>query len=103
MLGNSLLGDRQLGEAEIGTRAPIYYTVTDTLTKSDGFLIDVVVVKDDTITKTEEYSIGTAFSAEDTLTKHERQSALVNGSPVSLLWRKVAKTITTLWTKTPKP
>ena len=103
MIGDSLLGNRQLGEAEIGTRAPIYYTVSDTLTKSDSFFIDVTLGKDETITKTEEFSIETEFGTEDTITKHDRQSALVNGSPVSLIWRKIAKIINTIWTKTPKP
>ena len=104
MLGDSLLGNRQLGEAEIGTRAPIYYTVSDTLTKSDGFFIDVAFGQDETVTKTDEFSIDTTPGTfEDTITKHDRQSALVNGSPVSLLWRKIAKIINTIWTKTPKP
>ena len=104
MIGDSLLGNRQLGEAEIGTRAPLYYTVSDTLTKSDGFSIGVTLGKVETITKAEEFSIDAVPSRfEDTITKHDRQSALVNGSPVSLLWRKIAKIINTLWTKTPKP
>ena len=104
MIGDSLLGNRQLGEAEIGTRAPIYYTVSDTLTKSDSFFIDVTLGKDETITKAEEFSIDAVPSRfEDTITKHDRQSALVNGSPVSLIWRKIAKIINTIWTKTPKP
>lgn len=104
MLGNSLIGNRQLGDSEIGVRAPLYYTVTDTLTKNDVFSIGIGVVQLDTITKAEDFFITAVPSTfEDTITKHDRQSALVNGSPVSLLWRKIAKIINTIWTKTPKP
>ena len=104
MLGNSLLGNRQLGDSEIGTRAPLYFTAVDTCTKNDSFSITVSALQLDTITKSESFSILTETSNfEDTITKHDRQSALVNGSPVSLLWTHVAKVITTLWTKTPKP
>lgn len=103
MLGDSLLGNRQLGESEIGVRAPIYYTVTDSITKNDAYTIGVTLGQNHTINKTDIFSIALSALANATITKRERHSALVNGSPVSLLWRKIAKIVSTIWTKTPKP
>jgi len=103
MIGNSLLGNRQLGEAEIGTRAPMYYTVRETITKSDTYTIGVSAVQNDTLSKTETFFANIVAVYSETLSRLETMSALVNGSPVSLIWTKVAKVITTLWNKIPKP
>lgn len=105
MLGNSLIGDNQIGQSEIGSLAPLYFTATDTVTKSDtNFSIALTVATFiEHITKHETKSATVTAIASDTITKHDRQSALVNGSPVSLLWTHVAKVITTLWTKIRKP
>lgn len=103
MIGNSLLGNRQLGEAEIGTRAPIYYTVRDTITKNDAYSIGISIIKNETLSKTETFFINIVAVYSETISRLERMSALINGSPVSLIWTKVAKVITTLWNKIPKP
>ena len=103
MLGNSLLGNRQLGDSEIGTRAPIYFTATETLTRTDRFALTIGAVASDSIARTEQTSLTVGALSSDTLTRRERVSALINGSPVSLLWRKTAKIISTLWNKLPKP
>lgn len=104
MLGNSLLGNRQLGDSEIGVRAPIYFTVNETITKTEvSFSISSILLAFETIAKSELWNIASVLFAMDSLKRRERVSALMNGSPVSLVWRKFAKIITTLWTKTPKP